>query len=197
MEEVDERAFLLGEEGGADVHHLVGGVVRVDEDLLDVLRRLKGSGHPLCIGRSFSDVLPDGCELLGSEGCRSELAALDLALVGPLERSAGGDDPAWAQHLELEVGIVRDGHELCVTRSPQNGMVDRGEPDYLEGEGLCPIVGRILEADRQVDLPDRYGLLSWHNAVERCLGRPDARSIDALGNTCLCVHDVEAAAPVH
>ena len=68
-EEVDERAFLLWGEGGADAHRLVGGVVGVDKDLLNVLRRLKGSGHLLCVGRSFSDVLPDGYELLGSEGC--------------------------------------------------------------------------------------------------------------------------------
>ena len=86
--EVDERAFLLGGEGGADAHRLIGGVIGVDEDLLDVLRRLKGSGRPLRVGRSFRDFLPDGCELLRSEGCRSELTALDLALVGLLERSA-------------------------------------------------------------------------------------------------------------
>ena len=42
-EEVDERAFLLGGEGGADAHHHVDGVVGVDEDLLDILRGLKGS----------------------------------------------------------------------------------------------------------------------------------------------------------
>jgi len=64
--EVNERAFLLGGEGGADAHRLVGGVVEVDEDLLDVLHRLEGSGHPLYVGRSFGDVLPDGCELLRS-----------------------------------------------------------------------------------------------------------------------------------
>ena len=133
--EVNEHAFLLGGEGGADAHRLVGGVVDVDEDLLDVLHRLKGFGRPLHVGRSFGDVLPDGCEFLGSQGCQSELVALDLELIGPLERSADGDDPTWAQHLELEVGVVGDGHELRVTWSPQNGMVDRGEPDYLEGEG--------------------------------------------------------------
>ena len=105
-EEVDECAFLLGGEGGADAHHLIRGVVRVDDDLLDVLRRLKGSGRPLHVGCSFSDVLLDRCELLESEGCRSELAALNLALVGPLERSANGDDPTWARHLELKVGVV-------------------------------------------------------------------------------------------
>ena len=69
VDEVDERAFLLGGEGGADAHCLVGGVVEVNEDLLDILCRLKGSGHLLRIERSFSDVLPDGYELLGSEGC--------------------------------------------------------------------------------------------------------------------------------
>ena len=69
MEEVDERTFLLGGEGNADTHHLVGGVVEVNEDLLDVLCGLKGSDHPLHVGRSFSDILPDGRELLGGEGC--------------------------------------------------------------------------------------------------------------------------------
>ena len=133
-EEVDERAFLLGGEGGADAHCLVGGVVRINENLLDVLRRLKGSSCMLLVGCSFSDVLPDGRELLRSKGCQSKLAALDLALIGPLERSADGDDPTWAQHLELEVGVVGDGHELHVTRSSQNGVVDWGEPNYMEGE---------------------------------------------------------------
>ena len=147
MEEVNKRAFLLGGEGGPDAHRLVGGVVRVEKDLLDVLRRLKGSGRPLRVGRSFRDFLPDGCELLRSEGCRSDLVALDLGLIGPLERSADGDDPMRAWHLELEVGVVGDGHELSVTRSPQNGMVDRGEPNYLEGDDLYPIVGWIPEGD--------------------------------------------------
>ena len=43
VEEVDERAFLHGGEGSVDAHHLVGVVVGVYEDLLDVLLRLKGS----------------------------------------------------------------------------------------------------------------------------------------------------------
>jgi len=64
VEEVDKRVFLLGGEGGADAHHLVGGVVGVDKDILEVLHRLKGSGRSLRFGCSFSDVLPDGCELL-------------------------------------------------------------------------------------------------------------------------------------
>jgi hypothetical protein len=45
-EEVDKRAFLFGGERGADAHLLVPGVVRVNEDLLDTLHGLKGSGNP-------------------------------------------------------------------------------------------------------------------------------------------------------
>ena len=56
------------------------------------------------------------------------ITALDLALIGMLEGGADRDDPAWARHLQLEVGVVGDGHELHVTRSPQNGVVDRGNP---------------------------------------------------------------------
>ena len=101
------------------------------------------------------------------------------------------------RHLEFEVGVVGNGHELRVTRSSQNGVVDRGEPDFLEGEGLCPIVGRIPKGDGLVDISDRYGLLSRHDAVERRLGRPDARSVDAHGVERLGIHDVETAASIH
>ena len=66
-----------------------------------------------------------------------------------------------------------------------------------KGEDLCPIVGRIPEGDGQVDLPDRYGLLSRHDAVERRLGRPDACSVNAHGIKCLSIHDVEAATSIH
>ena len=96
VEEVDEHAFLLGGEGGADAYRLVSGVVGVDEDLLDVLHRLKESGHPLRVGRSFSDVLPDSYELLRSEGCRSELAAIgkDIVEGAPdTKRATGSFEP--------------------------------------------------------------------------------------------------------
>ena len=141
MEEVNERAFLLGGEGGANAHCLAGGVVGVNEDLLDVLHWFEGSGRLLCVGRSFGDVLAYGRELNRGEGRRGELAALNLTLVGFLEGSTNGDDPARAWHLKLKIGVVRDGHELRVTWSPQHSVVDRRESDYLKGKGLCPIVG--------------------------------------------------------
>ena len=80
-------------------------------------------------------------------------AALDLALIGALEGGADGDDPAWTRHLQLQIGIVGDSHELRVAWMSEDGMVGSMEPNHLEGEGLYPIIGRILEGDGQIDLP--------------------------------------------
>ena len=55
--------------------------------------------------------------------------------------------PCGPDIFELEVGVVGDGHELHVTWSPQNGVVDQVEPNYLKGEGLYPIVGWIPKGD--------------------------------------------------
>ena len=76
-------------------------------------------------------------------------------------------------------------------------MVGSVEPNHFEGERLHPIVGRIPESDRQIDLPKWHGLLCRHDAVERRSGRSDARSVDARGIKRFGVHDVEAAASIH
>ena len=78
--------------------------------------------------------------------------ALYLALVGPLEGGADGDDSVGARNLQLEVCVVGDGHELRVAWSSQDGMEGFGEPNYLEGEGLGPIIELIPEGDGQIDL---------------------------------------------
>ena len=75
------------------------------------------------------------------------IAALNLALVGVLEGGADGDDPTGAQHLQLEVGVVGDGHELRIAWSSQDGVVGPVEPDHLVGKGLHPIIGRISKGD--------------------------------------------------
>ena len=45
------------------------------------------------------------------------IAALDFALVGTLKGGADSDDPTIAWHLQLEVGVVGDSHELRVAWS--------------------------------------------------------------------------------
>ena len=76
-------------------------------------------------------------------------------------------------------------------------MAGSVEPYHLEGKGLHPIIGWILEGDEQIDLSEQRGLLSKHDAMERCPGRPNARSVDAHGDERFSVHDVEAAASIH
>jgi hypothetical protein len=64
-----------------------------------------------------------------------------------------GDDPVGARHLELEVGVVGDDHELGVARSPQHRVVGSLEPNHLEREGFLLEVGGSPEADGQIDCP--------------------------------------------
>ena len=101
MEEVDERAFLFGGKRGANTHHFALGAAGVYEDLLGTLYKLKIPSRPLGVGCFFGDLLPDGRELFGGDNCCGMFATLDLALVGALEGGVDGDDPAWAQNLQL------------------------------------------------------------------------------------------------
>jgi hypothetical protein len=59
-----------------------------------------------------------------------------LTVVGLLEATLDGVDPLWARHLELQVGVVGDDHELGEARSTKEGMVDAWEVNDLEGAWL-------------------------------------------------------------
>jgi hypothetical protein len=71
-----------------------------------------------------------------------------------LENRADGDDSVRPRHLELEVGVVQDGHELRIAWQPKHGVVSAMESYYLECEGLLPEVRGIPKSDGQVDLPE-------------------------------------------
>jgi hypothetical protein len=57
------------------------------------------------------------------------------------------DDPVGPRYLELEVGVVRDGHELPVAWPPQHDVIGATEPHHLKGKGFLPKVGRIPKGD--------------------------------------------------
>ena len=76
-----------------------------------------------------------------------------------LARCADGDDAVWARHLELEVSVVGDDHELGVAWSPQNCVVGPWEPDHVEGEDLPSKVVGGPKADTQVNLPEGMGAM--------------------------------------
>ena len=78
-----------------------------------------------------------------------------LVVVGLLEATLNSDDPLWAGLLELEVGVVGDGHELGKARSTEEGMVDIGEVNDLEGERLLAEVVWLAKGDAEPDAPAR------------------------------------------
>ena len=114
MEEVDEHAFLFGGKRGTNAYRFALGAVEVYEDFLRALCRLDRPSRLLGIKCFFGDLFLEGGELSGGDDCCCVTAALDFTLTGTLEGGADGDDPVGARHLQLEVCIVGDGHELRV-----------------------------------------------------------------------------------
>jgi hypothetical protein len=110
-------------------------------------------------------------------------------------RGSDGDDPVGARHLELEVGVVGDDHELGVAWSPQHRVVGSSEPNHLEREGFLSEVGGSPEADGQIELSKGLDALPGDDPVKtRCTG-PDRGQVDLQEG--LGVDDVEATASVH
>jgi hypothetical protein len=110
---------------------------------------------------------------------------------------ADGDDPVGARHLELEVGVVGDGHELGVTWSRQHCVVGSSEPDHLEREGFLSEVGGSPEADGQIELSKGLDALPRNDPVKGRRTSPDRGQIDLQEPEGVDVDDVEAAASVH
>jgi hypothetical protein len=71
-------------------------------------------GVALRIWRLLREALQVGDEGLGLSEGLGVLHALHVAFVRVSVRGADGDDPVGARHLELEVGVVGDGHKLGV-----------------------------------------------------------------------------------
>ena len=95
-EEADERAFLFGGKPGTNAYRFTLGAARIYEDFFRALGQLERPGRFLCIGCFFGDLFLEGGEFPGGDDCCGVASALDLALVGPLEGGADGDDPMGA-----------------------------------------------------------------------------------------------------
>jgi hypothetical protein len=70
-------------------------------------------------------------------------------------------------HLELEVGISGDGHELDVTWPPQDDMVRPGEVGHLESEHFGAVVACVPKSYRQSNLYEGDKMLAQDHSVER------------------------------
>jgi hypothetical protein len=146
-EKVDEHCFLFGIKLGADPDLLGGVVAGVERDGLNRLRWLEVAGMELHVWHLLGEALQVGDEGLGFGEGLDVLHALHIALVRVSIRGADVDDPVGARHLELEVGVVGDGHELGVAWPPQHRVVGSSEPDHLEREGFPSEDGGSPEAD--------------------------------------------------
>jgi hypothetical protein len=196
-EKVDEHCFLFGVELGADLYLLGGVVAGVERDGFDRISWLEVAGMALCIWRLLGEALQVGDEGLGFGEGLGILHALRVAFVCVSVRGADGDDPVGARHLELEVGVVGDGHELGVAWPPQRCVVGSSEPYHLEREGFLSEVGGSPEADGQIELPKGLDAFPRDDPVKRRRAGPDRGQIDLQEPEGFGVDDVEAAASVH
>jgi hypothetical protein len=108
-----------------------------------------------------------------------------------------GDDPLRARHLELEVGVVWEGHELGVKWPPQNSMVGASEPYHLKDEDLPHEVRGGPKANGEIDLPERLDSLARGDAIEWFNSGLDLGPAKPHEFQGFCVDDVEAAASIH
>jgi hypothetical protein len=113
-EKVDEHCFLFGVELGANSDLLGGVVAGVERNGLNRLCWFEVAVVALCIWRLLGEVFQVGDEGLGIGEGLGVLHALHVAFVRVSVRGTDGDDPVGARHLELEVGVVGDGHELGI-----------------------------------------------------------------------------------
>jgi hypothetical protein len=152
-EKVDDHCFLFGVELGADLDLLGGVVAGVERDELNRLCWLEFAGVALRIWHLLGEALQVGDEGLGFSEGLSVLHALHVAFVRVSVCGSDGDDPVGARHLELEVGVVGDGHELGVAWSPQHCVVGSSEPNHLEREGFLLEVGGSPEQTGRSSCP--------------------------------------------
>jgi hypothetical protein len=151
-EKVDEHCFLFGVKLRADPDLLAGVVAGVERDGLNRLCWLEVAGVVLRIWHLLGEAFQVGDEGLGLGEGLNVLHTLHVAFVRMSVRGSDSDDPVGARHLELEVGVVGDGHKLGVAWSPQHRVVGSSEPDHLEREGFLSEVGGSPEADEQIEL---------------------------------------------
>jgi hypothetical protein len=156
---------------------LAGVVARVEGNGFNRLGRFEVAGVVLRIRCLFGEAIQIGDEGLRFGDGLSVLHAFHVTLVSVAVRGSDGDDSLGARHLELEVRVVGDGHELGVARSSQHRVIGSLEPDHLEREGFPVEVGGGSEAGRQIKLPKGQDALTGDDPVKGCCTSPDRGQI--------------------
>ena len=79
-----------------------------------------------------------------ARGCH-DVIIFPFIEVGLLEVASYSDDSMRTGQLELQVGVVRDIHELSVAWLAQDGMIGSWKIHYFEGECFCVEIGLTSE----------------------------------------------------
>lgn len=95
-----------------------------------------------------------------------DIAVLQVTCVSMLEVSLHGEDSIRTCHLEHQIDVVGDIHELGIAWAPQDGVVGAWEVDNLNGVGLYLEVCRRAKGDLQGDLLEWFGCLAGHDQME-------------------------------
>ena len=137
VQEVNELAFLFGQELGPDPYRL-GWVSGVDPHRLGFLEWAEDhrGGWFVAVWDCWGQRLPEPWELRRVDDHSGKLIVLAVAQEGMREGAAYGDDAVRSWHLQLEVGVVGDCHEPCVAWPPQDGMVGPWKVYHLKGKDL-------------------------------------------------------------
>jgi hypothetical protein len=162
----------------ADPDFLAGVVAGVKRDGHNRLGWFEVVGVPLRIGRLFGEAIQVGDEGFGLGEGFGVLHAFHVALVSMAVCGSDGDGSLGACHLELEIRVIGDSHELGVAWSSQHHVIGPSEPDYLESEGFLLEVGGSSEADGQIKLPKGQDTLAGDNPVKRSCTDPDRGQIN-------------------
>jgi hypothetical protein len=141
LEEFDEREFLFGVQIVPYISTL-GGLIQGEWDrLAECVLQLDGQLGRLGLGHNWVWVgLGQGFlqffELCGRQQHINHLAALLVTVISTLYVPFDGDDSVWARHLQNQVGIVKNCHELGECRPPEECVVCRFEIGYLKLHAL-------------------------------------------------------------
>lgn len=128
----------------------VGASTRVKDDG----SRMTRDGCFRVIDRSFFPCTEQGqmgalsvpCFSFSNPGCWPQCThGVPFTQVGILEVSRHRDDTAWSGHLQLEVGIVPNRHELGVAWLPEYGAIGSLEVNNFKRECLLLVVYPIAE----------------------------------------------------
>ena len=128
---------------------------RLADALLVEHRRCLGCSLHRCpscvVARAVGSIRGDQCGHLGD--------VVLLVVVGLFKSALDGDDPLGARHLQLQIGVIGDNHELGEAWLALEGMVDAREVDHLEGERLLAEVVRLAKGDAKPDALEGHRFL--------------------------------------